>query len=286
MTATVAMMQDALLGWGLARLRDLPWRQTRDPWAILVSELMLQQTQVARVLPKYLDFLSLYPTPTACAAASSGDIVRAWAGLGYNRRALNLHRAACVVAEAGSFPSTLPGLLALPGVGPYTARAILAFAFEADVAVVDTNIARVLARLHGRSLAAQAVQAVADDLVPEGEGWAWNQVLMELGATTCTARAWSCITCPLQPSCAWAGGAAVDPAIGSAGVSGGQSRFDGSDRQGRGRLVDALRTGSVPEGSLAEVMGWPDEQARAERVVNTLLTDGLVLLDDGAYRLP
>jgi A/G-specific adenine glycosylase len=279
-------MQDALLGWGLPRLRDLPWRQTRDPWAILVSELMLQQTQVARVLPKYLDFLSLYPTPDACAAVSSGDIVRAWAGLGYNRRALNLHRAACAVAQAGSFPSTLAGLLALPGVGPYTARAILAFAFETDVAVVDTNIARVLARLHGRSLATQEVQALADGLVPEGDGWAWNQVLMELGATTCTARTWACATCPLVALCAWAGGAAVDPAIGSAGVSGGQSRFDGSDRQGRGRLVDALRTGSVPAASLAKVMGWPDEKARAERVVATLLADGLVLLEAGVYRLP
>lgn len=279
-------MQDALLGWGLPRLRDLPWRQTRDPWAILVSELMLQQTQVARVLPKYLDFLSLYPTPAACAAVSSGDIVRAWAGLGYNRRALNLHRAACAVAEAGSFPSTLAGLLALPGVGPYTARAILTFAFEADVAVVDTNIARVLARLHGRSLATQEVQALADELVPDGEGWAWNQVLMELGATTCTARSWACSACPLRPSCTWAGAAASDPAIGSAGVSGGQSRFIGSDRQGRGRLVEALRTGSVPAASLSKVMGWPDEKARAERVVATLLADGLVLFENGAYRLP
>jgi A/G-specific adenine glycosylase len=279
-------MQDALLAWGLPRLRDLPWRQTRDPWAILVSELMLQQTQVARVLPKYLDFLEMYPTPAACAAVPSGDIVRAWAGLGYNRRALNLHRAACAVAEAGSFPSTLAKLLALPGVGPYTARAILAFAYEADVAVVDTNIARVLARLHGRSLATREVQALADGLVPDGDGWAWNQVLMELGATTCTARSWACGLCPLQPSCAWAGAPGTDPAVGSAGVSGGQSRFVGSDRQGRGRLVDALRAGGVPAVSLAKVMGWPDDQSRAERVVATLLADGLVLLDDSVYRLP
>ena len=279
-------MQDVLLGWGIPRLRDLPWRRTRDPWAILVSELMLQQTQVARVLPKYLDFLSLYPTPAACAAVSSGDIVRAWAGLGYNRRALNLHRAAGAVVEAGTFPSTLAGLLALPGVGPYTARAILVFAFESDVAVVDTNIARVLARLQGRSLAAPEVQRLADDLVPEGDGWAWNQVLMELGATTCTARSWACNRCPLAVPCAWAGGDAVDPAIGSAGVSGGQSRFAGSNRQGRGRLVDALRTGSVPTVSLAKVIGWPDDRARAERVVATLLADGLVLFENGVYRLP
>jgi A/G-specific adenine glycosylase len=285
MTAS-ATMQDALLGWGLPRLRDLPWRQTRDPWAILVSELMLQQTQVARVLPKFLDFMSLYPTPAACAAVPSGDIVRAWAGLGYNRRALNLHRAACAVADAGSFPSTLAGLLALPGVGPYTARAILAFAYEADVAVVDTNIARVLARLHGRALATSEVQALADALVPEGDGWAWNQVLMELGATTCTARSWACGTCPLQPTCAWVGGSPIDPAIGSAGVSGGQSRFSGSDRQGRGRLVDALRTASVPAASLAKVMGWPDDAARADRVVQTLVADGLALREDDVYRLP
>ena len=285
MTVGNDALSEALLGWGLPRLRDLPWRRTRDPWAILVSESMLQQTQVARVLPKYLDFMQTYPTPSACAAAPPGDIVRAWAGLGYNRRALNLHRAAAEVRDRGSFPDTLAGLLALPGVGPYTARAVLAFAFEADVAVVDTNIARVLARVNGRSLSGREVQSTADDLVPVGEGWAWNQVLMELGATTCTARTWSCAHCPLGQRCRWRG-IGPDPAIGSAGVSGGQSPFAGSDRQGRGRLVDAMRTGSVQTAALARVMGWPADPARAQRVAAGLVNEGLALIDAGAYRLP
>jgi A/G-specific adenine glycosylase len=278
-------LQAALLGWGLSRLRDLPWRHTRDPWAVLVSELMLQQTQVVRVLPKYVAFLADYSTPQACASAAAGDIVRAWAGLGYNRRALNLHRAAQHVSDLGGFPQSLTALLALPGVGPYTARAILAFAFEADVAVVDTNIARVLARLHGRALTAGEVQHRADDLVPVGDGWAWNQVLMELGATTCTARQWACPQCPLRQFCAWQG-SGPDPAVGSAGVSGGQSRFAGSDRQGRGRLVHAMRSGSVAATALPTVMGWPTDPDRANRVAVTLLSDGLAVLHDGRYRLP
>ena len=158
-------MTAAVLAWGVPRLRDLPWRRTRDPWAVLVSEVMLQQTQVPRVVPSWFEFLDAYPTPAACAAAPLGDVLRLWQGLGYPRRARNLHATAQRVTELGGFPTTLDGLLALPGVGPYTARAVLAFAFEADVAVVDTNIARVLARLHGRRLTPKQVQAAADELV-------------------------------------------------------------------------------------------------------------------------
>ena len=142
----------AVLAWGEAHRRDLPWRRTRDPWAVLVSEFMLQQTQVARVVPKYWAFLDRFPTADACDAARRADVVRVWDGLGYNRRAVRLHAAATAVATAGGFPSTRAALQALPGVGPYTARAVLAYAFEADAAVVDTNVARVLARVHGRSL--------------------------------------------------------------------------------------------------------------------------------------
>src|SRR5690606_13188890 len=151
--------------------------------AVLVSELMLQQTQVSRVAPRYCAFLAQFPTPSACAAAPVGDVVRAWAGLGYNRRAVNLHRAAVVVAEehGGRLPTTLDGLLALPVVGPYTARAVLAFAHEDDVGVVDTNAARVLARaVAGRPLGAAEVQEVADAAVPPGRGWAWNSALLDL----------------------------------------------------------------------------------------------------------
>jgi A/G-specific adenine glycosylase len=170
-----APLQVAVLAWAVTELRDLPWRRTRDPWAVLVAELMLQQTQVARVLPKFEEFLGAFPTAAACAAAPRADVVCRWDGLGYNRRAVRLHEAAQAVVAAGAFPSTLEGLLALPGVGPYTARAVLAYAFEADAAVVDTNVARVLARLHGRSLTPKQAQVAADELLPRGEAWAWNQ---------------------------------------------------------------------------------------------------------------
>jgi A/G-specific adenine glycosylase len=261
-------------------LRDLPWRRTRDPWAVLVSELMLQQTQVPRVLPRFLAFLEAYPSPAACAAVPVGEVVRAWEGLGYNRRAVNLHRAAVRIAAHG-FPDTLAGLLALPGVGPYTARAVLAYAYEADAAVVDTNVARVLARVGGRRLTPKEAQAAADALAPPGEAWAWNQAIMDLGAQRCRPRVPACDGCPLAPWCRWrrAGHPEPDPAVSSAHVSGGQSPFDGSDRQGRGRLVDALRRGPVAARDVAAVMGWPGDPDRAGRVAATLVADGLAAVD-------
>jgi A/G-specific adenine glycosylase len=281
---------DALLAWFEERRRDLPWRETRDPWSVLVSELMLQQTQVARVVPKYHAFLDRFPTPAACAAAPRSAVVEAWAGLGYNRRAVNLHRCAqAVVSEhGGTLPGSLEALLALPGVGPYTARAVLAFAFERDVGVVDTNVARVLARHAGRSLQPREVQLAADAAVPLGAGWRWNQAMLDLGATVCRARRPACDGCPVRAGCAWVGAVdAPDPAIGSAGVSGGQSRFVGSDRQGRGRLVDALRRGPVDATSVPAVMGWPEDPSRARRVAATLVADGLAAVDaSGTWRLP
>ncbi len=177
-------------------MRDLPWRRTRDPWAVLVSEVMLQQTQVPRVIPIWEAFMAEFPTVAACAEASQADVVRAWAGLGYNRRAVNLHRAA--VLMDGMVPRDLDALLRLPGIGPYTARAVLAFAWEEDVAVVDTNIARVLSRRAGRRLTPREAQAMADALVPPGRAWEWNQRLMDLGALVCTARAPACERCWLR----------------------------------------------------------------------------------------
>ena len=258
---------------------------------MLVSELMLQQTQVARVVPKYDAFLARFPTVAACAAAPVGDVVRLWAGLGYNRRALNLHRCAtaCVERHGGALPSTLEELQALPGIGPYTARAVLAFAREEDVGVLDTNAARVVARLVGRRLGLREAQSAADGYVPRGEGWAWNQAMLDLGATVCTKRVVRCDACPVTSSCAWwlAGRPEPDPAEGSAGTSGRQSTFEGSDRQGRGRLVDALRAGPVTGADLAATMGWPDDPVRAERVAATLLTDGLADVSSaGEWSLP
>lgn len=280
-----------LLDWFAHRARDLPWRRTRDPWSILVSELMLQQTQVARVLPRFEAFIERWPTPAACATASVADVVGAWAGLGYNRRAVYLHRCATTVTRDhdGALPTDLPGLMALPGIGPYTARAVLAFAHEADeVGVVDTNAARVLARWTGRSLGGREAQALADTIVPAGAGWAWNQAMLDLGATVCSKRSPACPSCPVQTWCAWhrAGSPDPDPAVGSYGVTGGQSTFAGSDRQGRGRLVDALRSAPIAVDQLAEAMGWPDDGDRAGRVAATVVADGLAEVFDGHYRLP
>lgn len=281
-----------LLEWFGERQRDLPWRRTRDPWAVLVAELMLQQTQVARVVPRYEAFLERWPTPAACAASPLGEVVAAWAGLGYNRRAVNLHRCAVAVvaSHGGRLPASLAELLALPGIGPYTARAVLAFAHERDgVGVLDTNAARVHARWSGRTLGRAEAQALADAAVPVGASWAWNQAILDLGATVCRARTPACDACPTAARCAWraAGCPEPDPAVGSAGVSGGQSRFEGSDRQGRGRLVDALRTGPVAPAALAAVMGWPHDGDRAGRVAATVVADGLAVADpDGTLRLP
>ena len=292
MRADLTGLQRGLLAWTVDARRDLPWRETRDPWAVLVSELMLQQTQVNRVVPKYEAFLERFPTVANCAAARVGDVITLWAGLGYNRRAVNLHRAACLVVRDhdGRFPDDLVGLMALPGVGPYTARAVLAFAYDRDVGVVDTNAARVLARTTGRTLRAAEAQALADDAVPPGQGWAWNQAMLDLGATVCRARMPACEVCPVRRGCAWfqANNAAPDPARGSAGTSTGQSSFVGSDRQGRGRLVACLRRdGLLDAADVAIAAGWPDDPERTAIAVGSLVRDGLIVEhDDGSLTLP
>ena len=244
---------------------------------------MLQQTQVSRVIPKYLAFVDAFPTPSACAVASLGDVLRLWQGLGYPRRARNLHATAASVSARGPFPRTLEELIALPGVGGYTARAVLAFAYEADAAVVDTNIARVYARVVGRPLRAREVQAVADAHAPVGDSWAWNQSIMELGAMVCRPAP-LCDQCPVAPMCVWQGSATDDPAIGSAGVSTAQRRFDGSDRQARGSLMRAAGAGALPPTSLAEIAGRDAEHAT--RLADALVSEGLLTRDAEGYRLP
>jgi A/G-specific adenine glycosylase len=206
-----------------------------------------------------------------------------WHGLGYPRRARNLHAAAQRVVELGGFPTTLDGLLALPGIGPYTARAVLAFALERDVAVVDTNIARVLARLHGRQLTARAVQDAADELVPAGDGWVWNQALMDLGAVLCRPTSPGCDACPLMAMCAYAG-VGDDPAVGSAAVSVRQAPYEGSDRQARGRLLGALVAGPVARAAAPSLMGRPT--SAAESLVAALVAEGLVVVTTDTLHLP
>jgi A/G-specific adenine glycosylase len=283
-----ASFEARLLAHARAGLRDLPWRRTRDPWAVLVSEVMLQQTQAARVRPHWHGFLQEFPTVAACAAAPQSAVVARWQGLGYNRRAVALHRTAeAVVSDhGGQFPDTEEGLRSLPGIGPYTARALLAFAFGRPVGVLDVNAGRVLARaVAGRSLALGEAQALADRLCPPGEAWLWNQAMLDLGAVWCVRREPRCLTCPVLDACRWNAAGGADPASGSAGESGPQSRFPGSHRQGRGRLVRALTRAPVERAALAVACGWPDDAAAAERAAEGLVRDGLACWEEGRLRL-
>jgi A/G-specific adenine glycosylase len=205
--------------------------------------------------------------------------------MGYPRRCRNIQEAARVIVErhAGEVPRDLAALMDLPGIGPYTARAVLAFAFGDDVAVVDTNVARVVARLQGRALKPRETQDLADGLLPLGMARDWNQVIMDFGATVCTARTASCSTCPVSSRCAWRGDGA-DPARTTAFTSRPQGRFEGSDRQARGRLMKRLTEGGVARDDVAAVMQLDDVE-RAERLVASLVNDGLVECVDGCYRL-
>ena len=276
---------DDLLAWGLSRLREFPWRATRDPWHVLVSEVMLQQTNVGRVYPRFERFIALAPTPAACVAVPLADLLVEWQGMGYPRRCRNIQEAARAIVERhdGVVPRDLGALMELPGIGPYTARAILAFAFGDDAAVVDTNVARVIARVHGRALKARETQEIADGMLPRGLARDWNQVIMDFGATVCDARTPSCATCPVVVHCAWRG-AGEDPARTTAFTSRPQARFEGSDRQARGRLMKRLTEGGVAVTAVAEVMQL-DDVVRAERLATSLVDDGLVELVDGGYRL-
>lgn len=272
-----------VLNWGVPLLRDFPWRNTRDPWSILVSEVMLQQTQAGRVVDRWHRFLDRFATFEHCAAAPLADVLVEWQGLGFPRRAKYLHLAAQRLTALGGFPNELAGLLELPGVGPYTARAVLAFSFELDTAVVDTNIARIYARVVGERLTPSGVQALADSAVPSGEAWLWNQVLMDLGAMLCRPGAPACDECPVRRQCGWRGSDRPDPAVGSSGVSGKQSRFQGSDRQARGALMKALAAGPVDPAGQRSVSGIMDRDVvTSGRLVDDLIAEGLVELVDGA----
>ena len=246
-----------LLRWFAEHGRDLPWRRTRDPWCILVAEVMLHQVQVVRALAFYEAFLERFPTVHALAAAPLAEAIRVWGDLGRYRRVVNLHRAAgLIVAEhGGQVPADVELLRKLPGVGPYTAGAVACFAFEQDVAFADTNIRRVLRRVF---VGAEAPEPAASTVetgglaawaVPAGGGWAWNQALMDLGATVCTARRPGCGRCPVRAHCR-----AHPTMLASTGTSGQRrsnprpaDRYEGSNRYYRGRVLARLREHSMEE---------------------------------------
>jgi A/G-specific adenine glycosylase len=274
-----------LIEWGSGSLRDLPWRRTNDAWRVLVSEVMLQQTSVARVMPKYEAFLEAFPTPGALAEAPLGDALRLWSGLGYPRRCRNLQATAVVLHEQfdDQMPSSIDELLKLPGIGQYTARAVLAFAYRLDVAVVDVNVSRVLSRLEGVPMKARELQTFADELVPQGLGWEWNQVMMDFGARQCTVRTPLCDSCPVRAQCKYKG-AGDDPAQLSAGVSKPQPRFEGSDRQARGRALRAVVAGSLSIADVIETMRIDED--RAEKLVASLVREGLLQRTGNTITLP
>jgi len=278
--------------WYDRAARDLPWRAPgTTPWAVLVSEVMLQQTPVARVRPVYDAWLQRWPTPGALAAESAGDAVRMWGKLGYPRRALRLHACAgeLVSRFAGAVPPDLDALLTLPGVGAYTARAVAAFAFGQRQPVVDTNVRRVVARAvygvgeAGPPSGARDLAAV-EPLLPADAPQAarLSAALMELGALVCTARAPGCVRCPVAAACAWRRAGYPDYAGPRARPQG----FAGTDRQVRGLLLDVLRGANDPvlRPSLDAV--WPDPVKRGGALAS-LVADGLVEpLPDGRYALP
>jgi A/G-specific adenine glycosylase len=254
--------------------RDLPWIGA-DPWAVLVSEVMLQQTQTSRVIGPWTRFVAALPTPTTCAEAPLSQVVRLWSGLGYHRRAKSLHDAATLIRDefAGAVPRAVSDLRRLPGVGEYTANAVASFAFGERVAVVDTNVGRVLARaLTNRTLSVGDARDVANELLPRLNAAAFNQAMLDLGAQHCTSTP-RCDTCPAARVCRWRREGGPDPAPRSAGVSRPQPTFEGSDRQARGRVLAALR--ERPQ-SMQRLLTCVGDDTRGATLVAALIADGLV----------
>jgi A/G-specific adenine glycosylase len=289
----VERIAEKIADWYEIAHRDLPWRAEGYPaWGILVSEFMLQQTPVARVIPRLDEWLRRWPTPAALAAVPPGEAVRAWDRLGYPRRALNLHAAATAITEqhGGVVPADVDALLALPGVGPYTARAVAAFAYGVRTPVVDINTRRVLARaVEGRGEPGPAQTRheleLMETLLPADPARARlvNAGTMELGQTVCTARTPRCDVCPIAAECAWRA-AGYPPYAGKAAPR--QKKYEGSDRQVRGLILGELRASdtAVPAQVIAAL--WPDAVQR-DRALSGLLRDGLVAGDpERGYELP
>jgi A/G-specific adenine glycosylase len=287
---TSLLTPSELLGWYDRHRRDLPWRKADvTPWQIMVSEFMLQQTPVSRVEPVWLDWIARWPTPSATAAASAGEIVRAWGKLGYPRRAKRLHECAIVIAREhdDEVPEDVEVLLTLPGVGSYTARAIACFAYRQAVPVVDTNVRRVVARVvHGKADAgsASAVRDHADvsALLPkDSTAHTFSAALMELGATVCTARSPKCGLCPLSV-CQWRSSGFPPPE----GPARRPQGYAGTDRQVRGRLLDVLRGNDLPVTRDQLDVVWLRDTVQRDRALQSLLADGLVAkTSDGRFAL-
>ncbi|HEU4397844.1 MAG TPA: A/G-specific adenine glycosylase [Actinomycetota bacterium] len=288
------LLEDArarVLDWFGRAGRDLPWRATRDPYRVLVAEVLAQQTQAARAAAAWPRFLDRFPDVAALAAATPAEVLRAWQGLGYNRRALALRATAQAVVERGGWPDTVEGLAGLPGVGPYTARAVACFALGLEVAPVDTNVARVLARaLTGGDpgeLGPAARQRLADAAMPPGRAWEWSSALMDVGALHCRPRP-RCQGCPLEPRCRWR---ALGPSA-PAPRPRMQAPFRTSDRRWRGAVVRALA--AAPAGLEPAALGEVVDAAAAgqgagwfEGLLSRLEGEGLIARGpDGCYRLP
>lgn len=282
------VLHERVLAWFDREARELPWRSDPEPWAVMVSEFMLQQTPVVRVLPVFAAWLRRWPTPAALAAEPVGEAVRAWGRLGYPRRAQRLHAAATAIVERhdGRVPSAREDLLALPGVGDYTAGAIASFAFADRQVVLDTNVRRVFGRVvSGRQFPADAVTAaerdLARELMPEHDAHRWAAATMELGAMVCTARSPRCDACPVRDVCRWR--AAGYPAHDWPARRG--QAWAGTDRQCRGRLLAVLRDAVDPVPKAALDATWDDDTQR-ERCLDSLLDDGLATVHpDGTFSL-
>ncbi|MHA7305746.1 A/G-specific adenine glycosylase [Arthrobacter sp. TMN-49] len=302
------MVQQEITQWFRQQARDLPWRRDCSAWGILVSEIMLQQTPVVRVQPVWEEWMRRWPTPADFAAAPAAEVLRAWGRLGYPRRALRLHAAAAEILDKhdGAVPDTYPELLALPGVGTYTAAAVAAFAFGRRTTVVDTNIRRVHARLViGQALPAPALTAaetaLATELLPDDaeESVLWNAAVMELGAVICTARSPKCELCPVLDRCAWIAAGQPEPSY----IPKGQP-WAGTDRQVRGAVMAVLRAASSPvhadlfwdpvaaqhHGETAPALHKLHElnthAPQLERALASLVSDGLAQLSETGYHLP
>ena len=254
----------ALLAWYGSHLREIPWRRTTDPWAILVSEVMAQQTQVSRVIPKWRAFMDRFPDPSACAAASRAELLSMWSGLGYNSRAVRLHEAAARIAEHG-WPTTPQGLQSLPGVGPYTAAAVACFAFGAQIPTIDTNLRRVLSRWEGTALDGGDLRDAAEAALPHGMAADWNQAVMDLGASICAPREPVCGICPVTAWC-------LDPTVYSPPRP--QGRFEGSAREARGAVIRTLTSGPATTSDITTAVAI--SAARVTAALDALQAEGLV----------